>query len=404
MLEAAIERVSQRLPDVELTVLTRSVSGLHAIAPEARVVSVENRAEWQWIRSSYIAVRKAMPNVDPFIRSNFPELFSRLLRLKAKRLVNVEALAKTDFLLLSGGGYFTDVFAGQAWSSIERIRAADSRRIPFAVVGHGIGPLTSRKLTDAVRGTLEKAKLIALREGLRSLPILESLNIDLSRVIVTGDDSIEHAWNARKEHLGNALGVNLRVAAYAGTTGKDVSALHDALEPVVDFLGADIIGVPVCVVRSVESESDADVASRIVSSFANGRDDPAPRTLADLIERTSRCRIVVTGSYHGAVFALSQGITAVCIHHSEYYRAKFEGLANQFGSGCNVLDGKNPNFAEALRDSVLESWSDAELFRPKLIAAATRQVAAGCRAYDRLAGIIAESCGTEPTRIPELVA
>ena len=51
-----------------------------------------------------------------------------------------------------------------------------------------------------------------------------------------------------------------------------------------------------------------------------------------LIEQISRCRLVIVGSYHAAVFALAQGVSAIGLAGNAYYLQKFEGLAaNQFG-------------------------------------------------------------------------
>lgn len=404
MLQAAIDRVRERVPNSRFSVLSRSESGLRQLAPDAEPLIVENRREWKLVHSSYIALRKAAPDIDPFMRKHFPALFGKLLRLKANRLVNHGALGETDFMLLSGGGYFTDVFAGQAWSSLERIRAARRKGVPFALVGHGIGPLRDRELASAVRELLPYARLIGLRERLSSVPILESFGIPADRIVVTGDDSVEHAWRARKPELGDALGVNLRVAPYAGTTESDIDVVHSALADVMSHIRPRVIPLPVCVVKSVESASDADVASRIVAGLPNASVDAIPRTVADLIERISQCRVAVTGSYHGAVFALSQGIPAVCIHSSEYYRLKFEGLRDQFGDGCVAIARSRLNFPSALSDATLSAWNDAEKLRPHLLSAAVRQVNAGHRAYDRLAAIMAAECGGIAMSRPELVA
>ena len=56
-----------------------------------------------------------------------------------------------------------------------------------------------------------------------------------------------------------------------------------------------------------------------------------------VIKQTARCRVVVTGAYHAAVFALAQGIPVVCLSNSPYYLAKFQGLEDLFGSGCTIV-------------------------------------------------------------------
>ena len=402
MLQAAIDGIRERLPNARFSVLSRSDDYLKRLAPDAHRVPVENRAAWKWVRSAYIAARKRMPNLDPLIRRRAPRVHARLLRLKARRLVNHNALRDTQFMVLSGGGYFTDVFPGQAWSSLERIRAADAMGIPFAIVGHGFGPLRDAALLRAARELIPRAKLISIREGLASLPILKDLGVDTARVLVTGDDAVAHAWRRAGDQPGRSIGVNLRVAGYAGTTDDDVLAVRDALRDAVANIDCELIPLAVCLARSVESESDASVATRIIDGLENARiGSSVPATVGGLIDRISECRLVVTGSYHCAVFALSQGIPAVCIHRSEYYALKFRGLADRFRVGCAVIDRSDTAFHGKLRDAIQESWRAADEVRPKLLRAAEQQVETGRQAYDALCNIIAEHCDSAQSESPE---
>lgn len=404
MLRAAIERLHERLPHARFSVLSRSSAGLKSLAPGAVAVPVENRKEWKWVRSAYLALRHAVPAADPMIRGRFPALFGKLLRLKANRLVNHDALRQTDFMLLSGGGYFTDVFPGQAWSALERIRAASAKGIPFAIVGHGFGPLGDRDLLKVATELIPAARLIALRERPASLSLLEKFGVDSDRIVVTGDDSVEQAWRMRKSTPGTALGVNLRVAGYAGTTNDDIAAVRDALRRLIPLIHPVFIPVPVCVVESVESASDTTIADRLIAGLpAAESNTAAPVTVESLIDRISHCRAIVTGSYHGAVFALSQGIPAICVENSAYYRTKFEGLADQFGTGCRIVSRSDHAFATRLGDAVLDVWTGADELRPHLLGAAARQVEAGRRAYDVLAEIIADESRTAGKQ-PALVA
>lgn len=394
MLQAAIDRIRERIPDSRFLVLSRSGDGLRTLAPDAEAVLVENRSEWKWVRRAYLGARKTMPGLDPWIRRRLPRLFAKLLRLKAQSLVNHQALRDTEFIVLSGGGYFTDVFPGQAWSSLERLRAADAMGIPFAIVGHGFGPLRDPDLRAAARELIPRARLISVRERLASLPLLNDLGVDVSKVFVTGDDAVAHAWRARSETRGRQIGMNLRMAPYAGMREQDVVAVGEAFRAAVQSIGCDVVPLPVCVVASVESESDTTVASRIIGGLAGARiESPPPSTVGELIERVSTCRLVVTGSYHCAVFALSQGIPAVCIHNSEYYALKFQGLSDRFGAGCVVIDRSGDAFREKLREEITVCWRDADDLRPKLLHSARLQVEAGREAYDELCAIIARECG-----------
>jgi len=402
MLQAAIDGIRERLPTARFSVLSRSDDYLKQLAPDAHRVPVENRRAWKWVRSAYIRARTRMPNLDPLIRRRFPSVHAQLLRLKARRLVNHDALRDTQFMVLCGGGYFTDVFAGQAWSSLERIRAADAMGIPFAIVGYGFGPLRDAALLGAARELIPRARLISIREGLASPRILNDLGVDTAKVLVTGDDAVARAWRAAGDQPRRCIGVNLRVAAYAGTTDDDVVAVRDALRDAVASIDCQLIPLAVCLATSVESESDASVAARIIEGLEHAQvGSSVPTTVGALISRISECRLVVTGSYHCAVFALSQGIPAVCIHHSEYYALKFRGLADRFRIGCAVIDRADTGFHDRLRDAIVEGWHAADDVRPKLLRAAEQQVETGRQAYDALCASIEEHCDPAGSESPD---
>ena len=96
----------------------------------------------------------------------------------------------------------------------------------------------------------------------------------------------------------------------------------------------------------------------------------------------------MTGSYHAAVFALAQGIPAICVFNTEYYGNKFGGLADEFGDGCVVVDKRRPDFVAALVAAIEGAWERADEVRPSLLRAAVAQIAAGNEAYARLASIM----------------
>ena len=97
-----------------------------------------------------------------------------------------------------------------------------------------------------------------------------------------------------------------------------------------------------------------------------------------------RCRIVVTGSYHAGVFALSQGIPVVCLAKSHYYIDKFLGLADQFRAGCQLVFLNQEALSERFLDSIEKAWESAEDTRLPLLEAADRQVEMSRKAYKRL--------------------
>lgn len=389
MLEVLIDRLREHHPGTRISVFARDAERVRSLERAVEQIPVEQKREWAMIRAVYLGVRRAIPAADWFIRRRWPSWYESILRMKAKALVNTEVLANTDMLIVSGGGFIADVFPGQAWPVLERMAAAIRQNVPFALVGQGIGPLRDPALLQKAREVLPHAKLVAVRETIYSLPLLLDIGVARASITATGDDAIEPAYALRSENPGTMLGVNFRVADYAGITQGDVDSLRAPMRAVASRLETEMVALPVCIVDSAESSSDTAVVRQIVDP--RGSADPVPLTPAALIERIRNCRVVVTGSYHAAVFALAQGIPAICVFNTEYYGNKFRGLADEFGDGCRLVDKGQAGFVEVLIASIETMWALADEMRPSLLRAAAAQIAAGDEAYSRLADILAAS-------------
>ncbi len=386
MLEVLIDRLREHHPGLRISVFARSAERVRSLDRAVEQLPVEQKREWALIRALYLRMRRVTPSVDSFIRTKQPHLYEAILRTKARALVNSEALANTDMLIVSGGGFITDVFPGQAWPVLERMAAAIRQNVPFALVGQGIGPLRDSALLRKAREVLPHAKLIAVRETLYSLPLLLELGVARNLIVATGDDAIEPAYELRSETQGTMIGVNFRVADYAGITQWDVDSLRGPMRGASKKLGAELISLPVCTVDSVESSSDAEVVSHLVDP--GDATDEAPQTPAALIERIRKCRVVETGSDHAAVIALAQGIPAICVFNTEYYGNKFRGLAEEFGDGCVLVEKSQPDFVAVLMSAIENSWNGAEKLRPSLLRSAVAQIGAGREVYARLGEIV----------------
>jgi colanic acid/amylovoran biosynthesis protein len=115
------------------------------------------------------------------------------------------------------------------------------------------------------------------------------------------------------------------------------------------------------------------------SDGADSLDSPAM-----LIEQVAGCRIVVTGAYHAAVFALGQGIPVVCLANSEYYVAKFQGLADLYETGCTTIQLDQPDAGERLAHALGRTWNAADTLRAPLLLSAARQVNQSREAYQKI--------------------
>jgi polysaccharide pyruvyl transferase WcaK-like protein len=388
MLEVLIDRIRERNRGVSFSVFARNSEKVKSLGGDVRQVAVEQKAEWAFARQAYLGARRFVPATDSMLRHGFPSLYRSLIRSKARSLANSETIASAKMLVVSGGGFLNDVFPGQAWPVFERLRAAIESRTPFALMGQGLGPLRDPALVAIAKSVLPHAELIAVRELVYSLPLLLELGVSRDRIVVTGDDAIEPAYRARSETQGTNIGVNLRIADYAGTTRADITTLYSTLRELAHRNSARLIALPVCIADSADTVSDARVIGEILGVGDTGRTSEAPITTSTLIDRFADCRVVVTGSYHAAVFALSQGIPAACLFASEYYEMKFRGLRAQFGDGCQLIDMRTPEFEIQLDKIVGELLRSIGTVKPTLLAAAEKQIEDGLRAYDRLSVIL----------------
>jgi colanic acid/amylovoran biosynthesis protein len=228
--------------------------------------------------------------------------------------------------------------------------------------------------------------------------LLASLGVAKDRILVTGDDAVELAYARRPPRLGAGLGVNLRVAAYAGTTPEHLAALRTGLLGVAQACAAPLVPVPV-------SRNRADSDSESLRLLLQGQDRLVvgtfePDSAEQLIDQVGLCRLVITGSYHGAVFALSQGIPAVCLVRSPYYAHKFLGLQGLFPAGTGVLYLDEREFSERLLDMAKTLWASAASLRSQLLAAAAEQVQASHRAYQHLFTVVGSDRGAAEGTAP----
>jgi polysaccharide pyruvyl transferase WcaK-like protein len=388
MLEVLIERIRKRRRGVSFSVFARHPEKVELLGNDVRQIAVEQKNEWAVARTAYLGARRLAPSIDSILRQRFPSLYRSLIRSKARSLANPGLVRSAGMLVVSGGGFLTDVFPGQAWPVLERLRVALESRIPFALMGQGIGPLRDPELVMEAKAILPRAALIAVRESLYSIPLLLDLGVARERITVTGDDAIEPAYRARRARMGSNIGVNLRIADYAGTMGVNMESLRVKLRDIAKRNSAKLIALPVCIADSADTASDATFIGTMLGSHDVSTSHADPATTTSLIERFADCRVVVTGSYHAAVFALSQGIPAACLFRSEYYEIKFRGLRAQFGGGCELVDMKEEKFEIELDAAVEMLWHAAESVRPRLLGAAESQIEAGHLAYDRLAKVL----------------
>jgi polysaccharide pyruvyl transferase WcaK-like protein len=302
----------------------------------------------------------------------------------------LRAVKSADLVLLSGGGNLNDAFVRYALPRLATLELAKKSGAVTALVGQGIGPMSNPLLRGQAARILPEVDFICLRDGIGSLTLLDEIGVPASRVMVTGDDAIELGYQARVELLGSGIGVNSRIARYSGVDQSVVERIGAIVNEAASPLGASLVPLPI----SRNTDEDDLRTARLILNDTAELDSHRKALPSVFLRALPECRIVVSGSYHAVVLALSMGIPAVAIAGCDYYVHKFRGLANRFGPGCHVELTSHPDFENRLRAAIDAAWHSAPSARQSLLRTAVRQVAAGKAAYRRLFALVESRIAT----------
>lgn len=380
MLQVAVHRLQGLWPHASIDVLTGAEDRLIQLCPNVR--PVPERGSRIWSQGLGVCDKAFASTGQLGTRLNW--VWRRLVHHNDLRRFTL-SFDQSEVVVASGGGYINDIFEPHAMRVLTLLEAAIESGKLTAMLGQGVGPLESPRLRAKAASVLPRVHLIGVREKHTGPAILETLGVEPARVMVTGDDAIQPAYDRRPERLGTRLGFNLRVAAYSMTDATHMNTIRSALNEAKVRHDVALVPLPVL---SRGTNADPQTIERLLPT-GDGRvgcqevlDDPA-----DLIERIGHCRVVVTGSYHAGVFALAQGIPVIGLANSPYYATKFQGLGDQFGVGCEVvlLDGEC--LRERLIAAIDSAYASADRTRPQLLESAERQISAGRSFYQKLAAL-----------------
>jgi colanic acid/amylovoran biosynthesis protein len=301
----------------------------------------------------------------------------------------VGALGDASLVLATGAGGMNDVFPRYARMCLSTLALAQALGKVTGVLSQGLGPMRDTAALQRLGRVFNRLQLIALREEAASKAVLASAGVHFDRALFTGDDAIELAHEERQDGLGSALGINLRLAAYTGVDEGATQSLGPVLRALNRRLGARMLPLPI----STRGEEDLVAAARVMGVSAaslpecvSGAGGPE-----QVVRLAGQCRVVVTGAYHAAVFALGQGVPVVCLAASEYYREKLSGLATQFAGGCEVIHMNGAQTMERVAAAADRLWHRAPDLRAGLLKTASEQIRAGREALAALAGEAGEA-------------
>lgn len=404
MLQVAVERLHKLFPKACIEVLTDSAENLARFCPAAR--PLDNRGRALWFANGVLLGRYTnltprwfvdlLVRLKTTIRSKYPKLLKAIVvwRLKHRnRPTDAEAvtafshaLRNADLLLICGAGGFYD--GCQAWNLdiLDLLEAAIQRNLPVVMLGQGFGPVSDPLVLKRAAKVLPLVNFITLRGGRGSLAILRSLGVPESIVQTTGDEALELAYEARSEEHGRGLGINLRFAGSASTNDDDIENIRPVLQEFARRHSVSLIPLPIAM--HAWSRDDLTIKQLLIGFDEQSDGGKTLDSPLKVIKRAAHCRVVVTGAYHAAVFALAQGIPVVGLAKSVYFSSKFLGLEDQFGQGCQTVFLNEPALPERLHSAIERAWQNADTLRQPLQAAALRQIELSRRSYERVKDLV----------------
>jgi polysaccharide pyruvyl transferase WcaK-like protein len=386
MMAVTISRLRERWPDARLGVLTGSPALVRAYFPQVQGIRGDEDDPWaapSW--SQVIAGKMGSKFIGPvvigrlrlraWLRGKISSAQARLGRLPSAlgRLPSAtpsatpsgaaKAARSASLVMALGGGYLTDADPSQAARTLALLGHAADHGVPTALVGQGLGPIEDPTLQRQAADVLVRMDFIGLREGRRGPEILYRAGVSADRMLVTGDDAIELAYRVRRQALGAGLGFCLRVASYSPVQRSVRETVGRVVRGQASRKAADLM--PLIISEWLSEDRRATLpllrgAARVVR--------PSSRYVSavEVARRVGACRVVVTGAYHLAVFALSQGIPVVGLANSRYYDDKFLGLADMFGVGLTLVRLDSGSLEEELAEGIGSSWDQAPLVREEL--------------------------------------
>jgi len=407
MMFVAIERLRRALPTAEIRVINADskrigdrCGPLTIIHPLARRTFIQGLIPHRLRRLLPSSAYHASLRLEHRSGAAWPAFFSAVCRLRGRNTRDefdprryLGLMLSSDALVYTGTGTINDAFPEQSLGVMHEVALANSRGIPVYMFGQGVGPMEAPTLQMLAKRVLPMVRSICVREKAMSPGLLKSLGVAPERIKVTGDDAIEMAHLRRPEQLGESIGVNLRLASYAQTGQSLVESIRPRLHSVARRLNASLAAVPISL---HQAESDLDTATQLMRGYSPG---PLPDASAftapeDVIRVVGKCRVVLAGSYHAAVFALSQGVPVVAISQSPYYDSKFRGLIDMFGGFCPLFTAGTNFDPDGVGAAIEAAWNAAPAWRPLLLDAASRQVDLGNAAFDQFAAELTSGNGS----------
>lgn len=387
----AVERVRRAVPVADLRVYAErqdllDANGLgDATAVDERPWFVWTAALERWQGRMRVGPLGALPDAHPrrFLRA---ARLAGLVSDPGAAASFLDEVERADLIVLSGQGSLRDGSDRRSRRYATLLLVARSFGVPVVAVGQGIGPLEDRPLAERVGAALQTLHGLSVRDAGPSAVTIAALGLADGRWQVTGDDAIAAVLGREPASDRASIGVSLR-------DNRAASVPPDLPATVGRAIAASRPGAPVELISMMEKARPGSISdARFLAAV-----DPGPgarvngyeATAAAALDALASCRLVISGTYHAAVFAQSLGIPVIGLASSPYYVQKLEGVLAQFGGeGGMLLDPTASTFPAELSEAIDRWWDRPDQLADRLRARAAEQAAAGDAFFDERISVL----------------
>jgi colanic acid/amylovoran biosynthesis protein len=407
MLQRTVRRLRQAYPGSAVAVVTERPERLARVLPEVepvpatpwfrlRVVPVPRRWEWKPIVQRIRWHEKLLAGQMPRL-AHAGKRIDRWAKPAERDAAECfyQAVRAADAVVAAGGGYINDHYHEHAWKVLATLNLAQGFGKPTAMFSIGLGPVSRHDLAWHGGAVLRRLDLLALRESELGPAEAARLGVPAERIMITSDDAVAIAAGHLAPPAENRrdIGVNLRLAVDADVPDAALPRIRSAVAKTAAGRGG--AGMLPLIIRTADSPAnDVNAIARVFGVAGEDLESARQvRTPDEGLARIARCRVVITGAYHNAVFALAMGIPVIGLARTPYYLSKLRGVARQFGAGMTVLSLDEPDLGQQLARELARLWDEAPALYKPLRAAAAQQVKWGEAAYTRFFSLIRRTGG-----------
>ena len=277
------------------------------------------------------------------------------------------AIATTQAVCVVPGGKFLDGFD----NSLKLLAIALARRmgIPYLILHQSVGPLTNRNELDLLQEVFRDAALVVARD-LKTFEFLTSLGLSQHRLVLGADAAMAENY-PESNATPYVLGVNLRWSALGHSTTEGLRGLMG------EFRAFDPLGR--VLIYSTTTSLPAEVLA-VAHEFECEHRATWCR-YPDYLQLVGACRVNLTDSFHGVIFSLQAGVSAVCMQ-ADLRSWKLQGLRGAHGERLDIFPGMDGASAtSALAQEICKVLRSQE-YREKQLQRQAAIIAAGQRAAE----------------------